>query len=695
MRVQRISIASAVVFALTTLIATAKTKFTLDQVLSAPFPTELTASPDGKQLAWLVNDQGRHNVWVAEAPEYRPRRLTSFMADDGQLLTQLIWSPGSDALVFVRGEGENSAGETPNPTNNPAGTEQALWAVNVRGGLARKLGNGTGPDVSAAGDVAFVSKGEIWIVPLSASSPARQLFKARGTNGSPTWSPDGRTLAFVSDREDHSFIGLYRPGSAAVQYIAPSVDRDSMPRWSADGRQIAFVRQPGRGGDPPAPGTDNVPAPWSIFIGDVATLGARQVWASGTSPEASLPRLAGENLIQWASDGRLVFFSEQDGWAHLYSIAGSGGNPSLLTPGECEVEHVSYSMDRRTIVYSSNCGDIDRRHLWRVGVTGGSPEAVTSGETIEWNPAILADGSLAFLRSDARLPGAPYLLGTGASEARPLAPDWLPGDFPASSLVIPQQVIFKSADGWEIHGQLFLPAPGLAAKMPAVIFMHGGPVRQMLLGWHYLYYYHNAYGMNQYLAACGYAVLSVNFRSGIGYGRGFREAPGRGPRGASEYQDIVAAENYLRSRADIDPARIGLWGGSYGGYLTALGLARNSERFAAGVDLHGVHDWSTRGFRNWAGPESPEVLKKARESSPVASVDRWRSPVLLIQGDDDRNVGFSQTVDLAQRLRTQRVELELMILPDEVHDFLLHRHWLAVYKAAADFFDRHLKAAGN
>jgi dipeptidyl aminopeptidase/acylaminoacyl peptidase len=221
--------------------------------------------------------------------------------------------------------------------------------------------------------------------------------------------------------------------------------------------------------------------------------------------------------------------------------------------------------------------------------------------------------------------------------------------------------------------------------------MHGGPVRQMLLGWHNRYYYHNAYGMNQYLASRGYAVLSVNYRSGIGYGRAFREAPGRGARGASEYQDIVAAANYLRARQDINPAKIGLWGGSYGGYLTALGLARNSDLFAAGVDLHGVHDWSTRRFHSLAGTESPDVIKKAKDSSPVSSVEKWKSPVLLIHGDDDRNVDFSQTVDLVQRLRAQKVEFEQIVFPDEIHDFLLHRHWLEAYEAGVEFFDRHLK----
>jgi len=184
----------------------------------------------------------------------------------------------------------------------------------------------------------------------------------------------------------------------------------------------------------------------------------------------------------------------------------------------------------------------------------------------------------------------------------------------------------------------------------------------------------------------------VNYRSGIGYGRGFREAPGRAGRGASEYQDVVAAGKYLQARPDVNPARVGLWGGSYGGYLTALGLARNSDLFAAGVDLHGVHDWPTD---NWDGKNiPPELTKLAHESSPVASVDKWKSPVLFLHGDDDRNVYFTQTVDLVARLRDRGVHVELLIFPDEIHDFLLHRSWLKAYGTAADFFDRSL-GGGN
>jgi dipeptidyl aminopeptidase/acylaminoacyl peptidase len=266
----------------------------------------------------------------------------------------------------------------------------------------------------------------------------------------------------------------------------------------------------------------------------------------------------------------------------------------------------------------------------------------------------------------------------------------MPTDFPVPQLVEPQRVVFKAADGLQIHAQLFKPKSG-QGRLPAVVYMHGGPVRQMLLGWHYLYYYHNAYGFNQYLASRGYVVLSVNFRSGIGYGRAFREAKRRGPRGASEYQDVVAAAKYLQSRSDVDSERIGLWGGSYGGYLTAMGLARNSDLFAAGVDIHGVHDWSARvGRAPWAAG-APELIRLGRESSPIASVDKWKSPVLLIHGDDDRNVAFSQTVELVRKLRERGVKFEQLVFPDEVHDFLLHENWLKIYHATADFFDRQFK----
>jgi dipeptidyl aminopeptidase/acylaminoacyl peptidase len=174
----------------------------------------------------------------------------------------------------------------------------------------------------------------------------------------------------------------------------------------------------------------------------------------------------------------------------------------------------------------------------------------------------------------------------------------------------------------------------------------------------------------------------------------FREALNYGAGGASEFNDVEGAGLYLRSRTDVDPERIGLWGGSYGGYLTALGLARASDLFRAGVDIHGVYDWNNviRNFEPSYDPARREAAARlALSSSPAASIKTWRSPVLVIHGDDDRNVPFSESVHLVEDLRKQHVHVEQLIFPDEVHDFLTHQRWLQAQRATADFFDRHLK----
>jgi dipeptidyl aminopeptidase/acylaminoacyl peptidase len=337
---------------------------------------------------------------------------------------------------------------------------------------------------------------------------------------------------------------------------------------------------------------------------------------------------------------------------------------------------------------------------------------VTKGNSIEWSPAPLGDGSgIAYLRADAQRPGQPVVQ-LGGGPARELAPASIPAAFPAGALAEPEAVTIVSADGMRIPAQLFKPpsartggppSPGNgkdvhSGRHPAVVFFHGGSRRQMLLGWHYLSYYHNTYAFNQYLASRGYLVLSVNYRSGTGYGLEFREALNYGAAGASEYNDVVGAGLYLRGRADVDPARIGVWGGSYGGFLTAMGLSRASDMFAAGVDVHGVHDWNVviRNFQPGFNPEAREdVARRAFLSSPMSSIDGWRSPVLVVHGDDDRNVPFSETVDLVERLRARGVHVEQLIFPDEVHGFLLHGNWLRAFAAASEFFDRQLRGTAR
>ena len=359
----------------------------------------------------------------------------------------------------------------------------------------------------------------------------------------------------------------------------------------------------------------------------------------------------------------------------------------LLTTTDGLIEDqtsVALSADSRTLYYCTNAKDTERRHIWAVPVSGGSPRQVTTGEGIETYPAPLASGkALATLSADWRTPQSLGIWTLGPSPAstqKIVFPSSLE-NFPRDAHVKPELVLTKAPDGLEIKNQLFLPRnikPG--ERRPAIVFVHGGPQRQMLLGYHYMQFYHWAYGINQWLADQGYVVLSVNYRSGIGYGRSFRTAPNTGGRGNAEYQDVLAGGKYLQSRPDVDPDRVGIWGLSYGGVLTAQALARNSDIFKAGVDLAGVHLWGSS-----LDPDSVSF-----KSSVIGAIEGWKSPVLLVHGDDDRNVAFQQTTGLVQLLRQRDVYYELIVFPDDTHESMLHSRWLYTLDRMDQFFKKFL-----
>lgn len=670
---------------------------TIENLLSVPFPTELKSSTDGKHIAWVFNNQGVRNVFVADAPLFAVRQVTANTTDNGIDITDIGFSADGNLVFFTQGNSVNGAGEAANPAMLQEKTGQNVWVVNTDGTALHKIAEGTGVAPSPDGSsVAFTAHGKVWLASLTdTAKKPEQLFEARGSLGDLRWSPNGSTLAFVSNRGDHAFLGLYSLQNKTVEYPDPSVDIDMQPVWSPDGKWIAFIRVPNMK-DVLIFTEQRTALPWSIRLLDVEKGQGKEIWkaAEGQGSALYTDFPVANNLLLWAAGNQLVFPWERDGWQHLYAIdALKGGTPRLLTPGDGEVENMLLSPDAQSVIYNTNIADSHRRHIWQVNVAGGKPVQLSKGTGIEWSAAVTQSG-VAVLQSTAVTPAWPVLLKPDGAATK-IGEALFPSAFPANALVVPQPVSFAAKDGMLIHGQLFLP-PGYQAgkKYPALLFFHGGSRRQMLLGFHYMDYYSNDYAMNQYYASKGYMVLAVNYRSGIGYGLNFREALHYGANGGSEYNDVLGAGLYMRGRADVIGTRIGLWGGSYGGYLTAMGLSRNSDVFACGVDIHGVHDWSEE-MKNWVAGYDPAIrtafAATALASSPVHFLNGWKSPVLFIHGDDDRNVPFNQTVNLVEKLRARKVYFEQLIIPDEIHDFLLHKTWVKGYYAGADFFERKMK----
>jgi dipeptidyl aminopeptidase/acylaminoacyl peptidase len=741
--------------------------------LSPASPLELVAARKVDRIAWTTFEEGKRNAFTAVGPSFVPVRLTNFLTDNGVDLSGIRISDDGSTVIFVRGTVANRDGWVANPTADPDGPERAIWAARTAGGPAwRVVRDAVNPELAPDGSaIVFVQDGQIYRARVTPARPASDVDRGEkpfitqwGEQSTPKWSPDGRKIAFVSTRTDHSFIMVYDVATRSVKYMSPSVDFDTSPLWTSDSKSVVFVRRPGlpfgqqaqqggggigvpngpafqpnaagrgRGGrgqgsaaaqnqqqaaeSQPPERVANIPGlsqatfkggyTLSVWKSDANTGEAVEVWHNQPSDRMFTNftnlRLAGNYLIvpynvggggRGGGRGRGAQAPVeaappvQDEWERYYSIDLSTTNakPVLLTTTDGLIEDqtsVAISGDQKTLFYCTNAKDVERRHIWSVPVSGGVPQQITGGEGIETHPAPLPSGKiLATLSADWKMPqsvGLWPVQTTTASAQRIIYPSSYK-HFPMAAHVKPELVLTKAPDGLEIKNQLFLPKnlkPG--ERRPAIVFVHGGPVRQMLLGYHYMQFYHWAYGINQWLADQGYVVLSVNYRSGVGYGRSFRNAPNTGGRGNAEYQDVLAGGKYLQSRPDVDPERIGIWGLSYGGVLTAQALARNSDLFKAGVDLAGVHLWGSS-----LDPDSVSF-----KSSVVGAIEGWKSPVLLVHGDDDRNVAFQQTTGLVQLLRQRDVHYELIVFPDDTHESMLHGRWLYTLDRMEAFFKKFL-----
>ncbi len=685
-------------------------QFSIRDVKSYAFPSDLVCSADGKQIALAMNVEGVRNIYVAEAPSFNLKKLTNFQTDNGQEITSISISSNGKWVVFVLGGEHGGNWDNSKPVNTNSSQvplKVRVCQISFDGGPIKYISEGDYPKISSNGEiVAFIKDDQPWVCHLDTLinndflEIPRQLVQTRGKVSDIQWSPIKNQMAFTVDRGNYSFIAYTEVGeeleTELIYWVSPGFYNDFSPRWSPNGDEIAFIRTPSQGGE-----TDSLSIRksinWSIQLSDLKQKASKLIWESPKNNRGTLPPTDGHANLLFPNASTINFTSYQDGFPHLYSISSKGGKAICLTPGNFMVEHISLSFNKQFISFDGNFGpdpnDFHRRHIGLVSVDKPDMRVLTPGNGNEWKSILLANEQFAYLGAGPQKGPQIFVKSITGQSNQSLSANLYPAKFPEKQLVIPKSVEFKSLDGLTIYGQIFDNGDGKSNK-PAVVFVHGGPSRQMLLGWHYSDYYSNAYALNQYLAQIGFVVLSVNYRLGIGYGFEFQHPSNFLV--APEYWDVKAAGEWLSKQSNVNPKKIGLWGGSYGGYLTAMGLGKDSKLFAAGVDIHGVHDWLVYnekqlfGEANKKAPDADWAANLISKGSPISYVNSWTSPVLFIHGDDDRNVAFQQSIDLIKRLEKKKVKMETMVIVDDNHHWSKHENAISVLEATAEFLKNQL-----
>ena len=670
----------------------ASERFTMAAIIATPYIEPPAPAGDGLSLAYVTREAENRNVYFLRVGE-KARRLVNYPDDDGRNLSAVAVSQGGGAVAYVRGERVNRHGDSPNPRSVRELPQQQVWIVGTDNDAPRLLGIGNAPIFAPDdGYILWRSNGMVMAAELTWSNhrllgvgePVPFLF---GPRTGMRFSPDGKKVAY----ERGSAIEVRDVTTRTTVVIPHDSDVDLGPVWSPDSQRLVFRREPSDspglernwcGGGERYCGPMRSEQPWALWTVALSDLVPHRIWQAKTGvgsvyyhlDQQYSPGQCGDELF-WSADDRIAFVWEGDGWRHLYAVSAAGGQATVLTPGDGEVETAAISVDRRRLFYATNIGDLGRRHISSVGFDGSAAQALTSGDKSQWAPVPLAAGRLAYLGAGWADPPQLSVREAGGATRGAGLPQ-VPASFPGKLLVKPELVEFAGSDGQKAFGQLFVPQHPNGC---AIMFSHGGIRRQMLPGFHYMEGYHYLYDMNQYLASRGCIVLSVEYRSSIMRGEAFRNAPGWGFAANSEILDFVGAAHYLTARNDVDASRgVGIYGLSWGGYMTAEALALHPELFKVGFDMAGVHT-------------APDPAGFAH--SAVGQLDTLTSPLLLIQGDDDMNVDFDDGIVLARALQTRRPQLEFVqhAVPGQTHELSqTYRRLVEVYSEGSEFLLSHL-----
>ncbi len=491
--------------------------------------------------------------------------------------------------------------------------------------------------------------GKLWICPADGGIP-RRVTRIEGTHHSPVFSPDGRHIAFLNLCPESVDLMVVSTDDMHLRQVSRGSDIPMAPTWSPDGQLLVWHAYP----------FDAMPWDQSaLMVADAFENDSPRVLASGD-------RTAYAQAAYSPDGSRIVCVCDQSGVLNLMEMNADGSGQRILHHDQWEHGEPTYSPDGKSICYTRNVdGDYA---LWMVASGGGTPRQLTSMTGHATSPRWSPDGGrIVFLFDSPIAPPDVWSIDVESGSTTQLTQSAIGGISPAD-LVMPETITWRSSDGFEVHGHLYVPKQVRSGQHGCLVNIHGGPINQSRLTWN---------GQIQYFVQRGWVVIQPNYRGSLGYGREYREAL-RGSWGQGDLQDNLGAIEACAERGLIRRDRVVAWGGSAGGYSTFVCMTQAPEVFAAGIALYGLVDiypfgWETHRYERYyiqsiMGP-SDEHYADWWERSPINFVDRVRAPMLVLQGEVDPVVSHVQSDTFVREMERRHLDVEYKIYPNEGHGF--------------------------
>lgn len=670
---------------------------TIDRIAAIKYPSDPRWSPDNKTVAFLWDAAGNQQLFIVRAGQ-QPVAVTKFPVDPGLLTSDIghfEWS-APDQIIVARGG--------------------QLWLVRTSQGDPEPMPGFQGvssfslsPDRK---EIAFVQKGDVWVGSLSAGTRRRLTHMPEGLDASdPTFSPDDQYVAFNAAR--HESVPEPLPYNGNLMKVFRSLSWDhrvgvisvyayaAEPMWipvserNYGSTQFQWGAGPSIVHEEFSPDHKTMELKITSIAGETRTLWKDQddAWISPA-----------DGAMDVASpDGKwIAFISDRSGWPHLYVIpsnATSEAEAKQISRGSFGDGYAAWSPDSSRIAWAHSADGNQMERFISVGNPAtGKVEDVVSEHGVNRAPAFSPDGAtLVFERSAVEHPLEIYQAETRAGAEPTRLTNSLPDGLLTSDLTAPVAVHYPSRLDKKPVPATLMVSKNLdrSVRHPAIIWVHGSGADQNYLAWH-PGYYRMYYAMSQYLAQQGYVVLTPDYRGSSGYSRDWAVGASR-DLGGGETQDVNAGADYLKTLSYVDPDRIGIWGLSYGGFMTLQSVLADPSLFRCAIDVAGVGDWetwTTGGMILGRLGETPVTDPGLYDrSAPVKHLDELGTPLLILQGTNDANVPLWESLKVIDTLEKLGKPFDMAIYPGEIHffrrDYVLRDAW----RRSEAFFDRHLMAA--